>query len=245
MRKRFWGGAAIFGLALAGAATAANAGTVTATFHTVDPYRIIDFSQDSGHSYESTWAGKFLWTRSGGTEVGNPGHDFTTFCIEMNQEINFGGTYTYDVVSLDKGGTHFAGPGVGMGAARADLISELWGRHYSEIVGNDTAAAFQIAVWEIVEDSNNRNLRAGQFRIRDAGTRSAPAYVSLAQQWLDSLNGHGPKAVLEAISSREHQDQVFYKGAASAVPLPAAVWGGLGLMSAVGALRLRRMRKPH
>jgi hypothetical protein len=243
LRKRIWSGATIFGLALVGAATAAKAGTVTTTFHTVDPYRIIEFSQDSGNSYESTWAGKFQWTRLGGTEIGSPTGDFTTFCIELNQEINFGGTYTYDVVSLDKGGTHFPGPGVGMGAARADLISELWGRHYSQIVGKDTAAAFQLAVWEIVEDSNNRNLAAGRFRARYAGTNSAPAYTTLAQQWLDSLNGQGPRALLDAISNSEHQDQVFYKGA-SPIPLPAAAWSGLGLMSVVGALRLRRMRKP-
>jgi hypothetical protein len=149
-------------------------------------------------------AGVSNWTRSA-TNPGTPtpGGKFGTFCLEPDQEFPSGTKVAYTVIDLDSDPA--SGP---MGATKANAIRELWGRFRSTI-GTDgaKAAAFQIAVWEIVTDSG-RNLSSGIFR---AGTANASeiAIKNQAQSWLNQINGTGPKANLLALSSPTDQDQVF------------------------------------
>jgi hypothetical protein len=153
-------------------------------------------------------AGVSNWTRSAtnpGTFAGSPtpGEKFGVFCLEPDQEFPSGTNVPYTVIDLDSDPTN--GP---MGAAKANAIRELWGR-FRTAIGNDgtKAAAFQIAVWEIVTDSG-RDLSTGVFR---AGTANASevAIKNQAQSWLNQLNGAGHKANLLALSSATDQDQVF------------------------------------
>jgi hypothetical protein len=153
-------------------------------------------------------AGVSNWTRSAtnpGTFAGSPtpGEKFGVFCLEPDQEFPSGNTVAYNVIDLDSDPTN--GP---MGAAKANAIRELWGR-FRGAIGTDgaKAAAFQMAVWEIVTDSG-RDLSTGVFR---AGTANATevAVKNQAQSWLNQLNGTGPKANLLALSSPTDQDQVF------------------------------------
>ena len=146
-------------------------------------------------------AGVYNWTRAAinpGTYAGNPtpGQTFGAFCIEVDQELPSSPNIAYTVTDLAALG------------AKADQLKELWGRFRSAIgTDNTKAAAFQMAVWEIVSDSG-KNLTAGIFKA-DTTTASGAAVAAQAQSWLNALNGTGPKANLFALSSPIDQDQLF------------------------------------
>ncbi|HEY7118293.1 MAG TPA: hypothetical protein VH475_17020 [Tepidisphaeraceae bacterium] len=157
-------------------------------------------------------AGAYNWTRAAanpGTYAGrpNPGQTFAAFCLEPDQEFPSGTNVGYTVVDLasspPSGSSH--GP---MGAAKADQVRELWGRFHAGIgTDNNKAAAFQMAMWEIVTDTG-KDLTKGAF-VADTSSASGAAIEQQAQAWLNQLTGCGPKANLLALSSCTDQDQVF------------------------------------
>jgi len=152
-------------------------------------------------------AGVYNFTRSAtnpGTYAGRPaaGQTFGAFCLDPNQDFPSGANIGYTVVDLAS-----ANDGT-LGAAKADQISELWGRFRSTIGTDATkAAAFQMAVWEIVTDAG-KNLSAGAF-VADSSTAATAAVKTQAQAWLDALDGTGAKANLAAMASPTDQDEVF------------------------------------
>jgi len=194
---------ALLGLIVSGA----SAASVTATLNGMPEYRIFDTSLDGGASFHRTSAGELHWTRA-------PGGEFDAFCIELTQRLGYG-KYTYDLLPMEN-----------------NLLSELWGRDYGKIGDADTAAAFQLAVWEIVYDEPALDLKGGMFRIK--GAIESQAYFKTAQSWLGELDGSGPKADLLAMSNPRFQDQV------TAAPLPASIWGGLGMLAMTLMVKLRR-----
>ena len=106
-----------------------------------------------------------------------------------------------------------------MGDEKADYLSELWARHFdSAWVGSGKftknqkkgAEAFAAAMWEIIYEDlpgqssgwdvkTDGSAGALGFRARDLDT-------SLANQWLHSLTGAGPKANLLALTNDCKQD---------------------------------------
>ena len=224
------------GFTLAVGVSVASAGTVTATLNSVAPGMTIDCSLDGGANYEPLLAGQINWTRTGGTQVGNPAGNFATFCIELTQDVGYS-SYTFDVVNLqDAPNPGGSGVGLGMGLAKATDIRELWGRHYAEVVDNDTATAFQLAVWEIVYD-DGLALNADSFQARYP-VGPTPTYLTTAQNWLDSLDGQGPMPTIMALSGEGIQDQIFF----AHTPVPAAAWSGLALLAGLGVRQYRRGR---
>jgi len=157
-------------------------------------------------------AGVYKWTRSAanpGTYAGQPGagQNFDAFCLEPDQEFPSLPNVPYTVVDLESAPPE--GSSIGnMGAGKANLVRELWGR-FRNAVGSDNtkAAAFQMALWELVADTG-KDLAAGAF-VADASTGSGVAVKNQAQAWLDQVNGAGPKANLLALTSPIDQDQVF------------------------------------
>ncbi|MDB5319444.1 MAG: hypothetical protein JWN40_1075 [Phycisphaerales bacterium] len=181
-------------------------GTMNVIDAGVAPSMITSYTLNGVKDYAD--AGVSNWTRSAtnpGTFAAGPkqGEKFGTFCLEPDQEFPSGAKVAYTVIDLNSDPT--SGP---MGATKADAIRELWGRFRSTIGTDGTkAAAFQIAVWEIVTDSG-RNLSSGVFRA-GAANPSEIAIKNQAQSWLNQINGTGPKANLLALSSPTDQDQVF------------------------------------
>jgi hypothetical protein len=181
-------------------------GTMNVIDSGVAPSLITSYTLNNVKDYAD--AGVSNWTRSAtnpGTFASSPtpGEKFGTFCLEPDQEFPSGANVAYSVINLESDPEN--GP---MGAAKASAIRELWGRFHTAIGNNNTnAAAFQIAVWEIVTDTG-RNLSTGVFRA-GAANPTETAIKNQAQSWLNQITGTGPKANLLALASPTDQDLVF------------------------------------
>jgi hypothetical protein len=222
---------------LATASTPALAGTVTATFNSASPSLALSFVSPVGIASGQT--GVYNWTRTGGDHVGTPTGNFSTFCIELNQHISFGGSYTYTVMKLeDAPNPGLPEPGVnGMGAVKAANLKKLWAA-YRDSIGTDAvkAAAFQVAVWEVVyEDIGTYDTSAGDFYINTVSS-TANSVRTQANTWLNFLSSLTMQANLAALSSESYQDQLVV------VPTPTGVTAGAGLLAVVGIIGNRRRR---
>jgi hypothetical protein len=165
---------------------------------------------------------------------------FTTFCLELTQDISPGSTYVYNLVALEsapKPGSAATGGAGGMGAAKGTEIRQLWTAFHGSI-GSDgaKAAAFQLAIWKIESDWGTgaaaTDFTKGNFQA--SGNTSA---TTLASTWLTNLtlNTYAPDQSLMALSSGSYQDQLV----SVPVPLPPGfVLGSSGLVVLLGYVYL-------
>jgi hypothetical protein len=219
----------------------AMAETVTARIDNVNPYKPVDIVFN-GHR-ETEWAGVMNWTRLGGSYAGLGGANssnnvFSTFCIELTQSVWLGFTNTYTVADL------ILAPNTRpMGSPKSDLLRELWGRYRDSVINETTAAAFQVAVWDIVYDGD-KSVVNGDFHL----ATPTNSIGTTAQGWLNTLNGTGPMPILGAMTDPSYQDQVFFISNSvpqdtPTVPLPASVWGGGAILMSLVVSRIRRMAR--
>src|SRR5207253_1210399 len=85
---------------------------------------------------------------------GQTGNKFITFCIEVTQNVNIGGTYTF----TQQGAGTLPTSGA-MGANKANDLAQFWKANAGTIAGLTTAddalaAAIQLAIWEIVYEKD-------------------------------------------------------------------------------------------
>lgn len=184
------------------------------------------------------FAGFYSWEKTGGGGPFATGTKFQTFCIELTEFFSTGNTYTVNVVDP----LNAPNPGLPVGqmtSAKASLLSELHGRFLGEVDTSKEAAAFQVAVWEIVYDTGLKlGAGQGQVYIDNASHLNAGTYGALAQYWLNQLNGTGPQPDLLALSKAGFQDQIIV----NPVPAPPAlVLAGIGFL---GLLGWRSRRQP-
>jgi len=161
-----------------------------------------DFAYKFMGEVQSPTTGLMHWKTFGGDiDLGT----YFAFCVELLQPTPYGPEPYHIVNAADAGipNEGLNGPGTfgPVGAARADLWSELWGRFFGTVVDGLTAAAFQGAVWEIAYDPD-LNLLTGDFQAADPTQPS----VAVAQKWLNSLDGTGPRANLVGLTSPDYQD---------------------------------------
>lgn len=220
---RFAGSALILA-AFAGAAFGVD---VRSTFTSVSPGLDCSITYGAGTT-ETTRAGLMNWSRVGGTYAGLQGN-YAAFCIEVTQNISYGHSYDYYINALDNA-PRPTGLGAPMGQAKADLIAELYGRHFGTLSTNSDYAAFQTAIWNIVYD-NDSSITAGSFVVNSFASSDA-ATKNKANSWLGSLNGDANffRQGLFALSSDSVQDML--------VPTP----GSLALFGLGGMLVARRRR---
>jgi hypothetical protein len=154
----------------------AGHGTVNISFTGTDWH-----TGDAASVHETTGAGGFLTynlTTDSGMQNG-----FQSFCVDIFHSFS---------PAVDSNDTLQPASTV-LGTQAAADLGMLYSNHHADIAatsGNATnEAAFQLAVWEIVnEGSDHYDINGGEFSA--SGTGSA-----LAQQWLDELaggnGGHG------------------------------------------------------
>lgn len=219
-------------LTLAASATTARGDVLTLTFQNVSPGAGVQYNLNSGNgNFNGTTAGVMNWV--GGYE---------TFCVQLEEYISGGQTVTYDV--LDVADVPDAEPGA-MGDVRAGLIEDLYARNYASIASAEDAAAFQVAIWEIVHE---RGDTFNPLTLGDLGLSTGTArfqlnpddtgnVLTLAGNLLAGLGGVDKDEFLtfenlRGLSNLDYQDQLIV------VPGPGAIAGMIG----VAAMRRRRRR---
>ena len=188
-------------------------------------------------SVDSVYAGVYNLDKTSGTGEGKLWADglIGAFCAELSEPVpEF--TSKYSVISLQDA----------MGTAKADYISELWGRYYDPSWVGDgpftwqqdsKAAAFATAIWEIVYEDLPGSPLKWDVKVDStwggSGFRTDFGGSAIANNYLHSLDGTGPMADLRVFSYGGSQDYI------AQVPEPTTIvllgFGSLGL--------LRRKRK--
>jgi PEP-CTERM motif len=155
------------------------------------------------------------------------GKSFTTFCLDVFQTITFGQNYTnYQLVDLTK--------------TQATSMGELFTKYYDQVDDSKSSAAFQVALWEIMYDSDSSyDLKTGNFKGTDFGFLFGsfgglfPSVETTAQSWLNNL-GTADDYDVTLLQSSTNQDLLtFSKDAVAPVPEPetyALMLAGLGAM---------------
>lgn len=171
--------------------------------------------------------------------AGNVRHDIDGvstlgYCIDPNQFVQRGAS-TFDSTNLTDALSHRPAAAQ-KAAAIAELADSLGESIWTEQADKDTAAAFQVALWEIVADLNTAqrsasfSLNSGEFRASGNAT-----VLTLAQTMLDSLTfTQGTAHGYNAYTHPDHQDYVTRM-----VPTP----GALALAAAATPLITRRRRR--
>jgi hypothetical protein len=137
-------------------------------------------------TWRTTRAGQFTWTNVSGDarEAGLPA-TFTTFCIDGLQTVTPGRGTTFTDFTSALNANPFGGTTSAMGVDRANLLTQFWNQFGpADNVGGFSsavdAAAFQLAVWEIVYDATpagngiSVELASGKFQVGPTAQSAAP-----------------------------------------------------------------------
>jgi hypothetical protein len=218
------------GVALALAAGASEAYVITS-----DKYQL---SSTSNSLIGTVEAGSFsgIYTSVSYRRVTN-GLAFDSWCIEPLVGDNDNNVYTV---------TNLAGSGFQNAGVQASL-ERLWyaaeNNEHAPSMSTDPAAdnltyaaAFQIAIWELVSDGTAWNFDTGLVRLQALGGASAftTAARTLAAEWLTEASvATNPRTALEWLDAARDRDghgqdrirvRVPGNGGDDPVPVPATAW---------------------
>lgn len=171
---------------------------------------------------------------------GNAIREFIAWCIDVTTSLASTASYIQQ-----SGRPSFLSPD------QETLINSLFTGFIGETDTDDGAAAFQLAMWEIIEDGpGGFDLDGGSFSVvsGDPSDDSVPSQlfsdevVGKATDWLGELGGIDPRYRLTYfIATEDDQGQLTSQSLVTAtpIPLPAGIWL---LGAGVGALALARRR---
>jgi hypothetical protein len=279
--KRFaWASAAAaFTLSWCGIASAAYTINTTGFSHTGGTGTGLTLTGDGSNNTSSGGPFQFtrgntnplqptIWNHNTQTYTNGLGSQFTAFCIDLGQNLSASDTYILDNLALAPTPPSGSSPLAPMGALAAARLGVLWYQHVNGASTNgmttaDGRAAMQLAIWEIVYDSQllagqagvayNGQLSLATGNLRSvAGDGGSAAVRATAQTWLNAIDAidfntyAGPIANVWAMSDTgtpNAQDQLVELGPGfQIVPEPATVliWG---LGGAIGLLVARRRKQ--
>jgi hypothetical protein len=148
------------------------------------------FSLSTGQTVQ---AGAFAGTFNGNSII--------FWCAELEQYFSFGNNYPY-TSSLPNNGTF---------TALGQLFSAAFG---SALTDATHSAAFQLAIWEVIYDSDRNLSGTGGFRVTGGNSGT----VALAQSWLNSMSSYADTHDIYLLSNGRHQNFITTR-----VPEPATL----------------------
>jgi hypothetical protein len=222
------------------------AATITFTFNGLVNSSAVERSLDSGTSWTTLNVGQMRATVISTSGFSGPVPTvFWTFCVEPQQGVSAGTTYTYTIDPLADAPTNVSG---GMGAVKADLLRELYGRFYPMFqdpsLSVTTASALQIATWEIVRETETDvngqlvlNLSTGLTRFQNGAANVLPT----AQTMLNALQSPGGPMISDIYSIRHATAQDLAFRSEAQVPEPATA--GLAIVALAAGWTIRRKQR--
>jgi hypothetical protein len=242
--------------ALAALATASSsqAGSITANYGALGGTNFEHASLIySGIPYSFPTA-MAIGTRTDDTPAG-PGvdmlveHNFVAYCVETDQNLYINASnFHADVVPLLGATTQLSGaPGSGpvfFDATRTAMMERLWGGFESAVVDQHTAAAFQLAVWEVAFDIDQTLVGGASLLYAPAvDLGDALSTASIAEGWLAQVRDVNvvlATSPLLLMTDPTVQDLITVAPAPS-IPEPSSVV--LAIIGAVGLGLLVRRRR--
>jgi len=201
----------------------------------------VSYRDGSSSGFQSVTAvpGPYTWSVVSSASSLNIPDPVKTFCVELGQSIQVGQQYTFTTITPISSKS-------GVTGTEADLVTKLYGAHYADAISGSTtqATAFQLALWEVVYDSNSSlQLNADNLQVTNANADA----INLAQTWLNGLGGvsgsafadNFPGSQLVWLSNDCNQDQIVVVPP-NGVPAPPGVL--LGLIGVGSCLLGRRFR---
>ncbi|MBV8502083.1 MAG: PEP-CTERM sorting domain-containing protein [Paucibacter sp.] len=162
------------------------------------------------------------------------GVSFEAYCVELTQghAPTAAGFQTYTQGSFT--------------SSQASLLQGLYSSSYASVSTDEQKAAFQTAIWEIMEEpaGSTLNVNTGNFQFYYLSPTSTPAqdsaFASLANGYLQAATSYGGPALFQVnkLVNATYQDFVTV----TAVPEPAPYAMLLAGLTAVGFIARRRSR---
>lgn len=215
--------AAVAGLAGAGTAHAATIrGTISADFITT-----VNIQSPVINSTVDTARFRFSRDDTAGPGVDNMlARNFTAYCAEANQGATLFESHLYNVQT---------GAERGLTSTQEMLLSRLWATKLPEVNTLNESVGFQLAVWEILYDTN-LNVTSGPFLVTGSASAAtiAQGYLNMVSDGEFSTNL--PLPTMKFLQSSTRQDLITAGPPIPAAGTGAAALAGLGLMA-------RRRRK--
>ena len=160
--------------------------------------------------------------------------DFIAWCLDLGAFLGTSGTHEYETTE-----TPFGNGGVSLLAAGMQRIANVFNANFGDdITANSTnSAAFQLALWEVVYDSDF-NIDTGAFN-----ASSNADVEAAAAGYLDAAANYSGASLYDLTyleSTAPNRRQNLVTAELAPVPLPAT---GLMLMGAIGGIAAMKRRK--
>lgn len=165
--------------------------------------------------------------------------DFIAFCLQPRAWLNLGIDYTE--------GTSLVDPSLGN-------LNNLAANAFFDVKDAITAAAFQMAVWELAHDPSDFDITQGAFHVTaldPIDDASSLAAANQAQTWLDLVksdqtwadNAAGKSFLILSADGTQDLITNIDNSSISDVPLPASGLMLLAGLAGAGAVARRKARK--
>ncbi len=203
----------------------APATTVTLSYTGAGPFGAPNLQEQVDILYTGAPGVSLNNVRSGAFSVTDGTNSFLAWCFDifafLDNDVEY--TVTDPADTMDPTIT----------ADRDSLLNRLFSSQFADVDTAEEGAAFQLAIWEIVNEDPNGTLGLGDGLFTASDNAGA---ISLANTYLMNLGGAEDYDLTYYVSGT---NQDLMAGTLAPVPLPAGV---LFLMGGLGALGLMRRR---